>query len=680
MRGDRDNQGWHFKETVRLMKVMLKAGKACLVQQEREICVKLMERSAVLTEQLGKAVEPAGADEEDKEIAKRLHAEYFVLRTTLAWKQSRLDIAEHMFSKANIANDTLDPTSGEELADSLFEMGKDLLSGRQFELAARWLERALDVLDGIELEQLSQDASDLRLSIVHSYTKALLGLQTADARSKARDMMRLLETDYSEKMIVSLLKLDIILSEENVDAEQYYSVIHRIVLTVMLTANNIKTLMHHIHRLKNIQPDLAVKALDELLDLRLLKDSDKDEWVQKALVTRIWISTSKDNDKTGLRSLHELFDSIFHALRQPANVSATHAVQTLLWKRIESAFAAGHFETCESWCKLAVHQLLEKCGEINKSKIVRKLILCAIQQHEFNKARELFFQVSDSAKAAPITRYLMYKVSLRIEDMEFAAENLEAICKASSKDATFLYACVMEAQQVGNKKQTAQALQKVLGKYEHGAPPGVHLPALLRSMARLLTGELSAGSTPADQSMEELCKVFEGAIAAACKEGAKNGSATHKNVFNMTELEWFSRSSYNLALKGCAQISPQFLVRLIRACQRLIDILLERQPEADTDRAKLGLRAMFCSWLSACAHIVIARTEDNIEASLQSYLAVRSCGVSFRSRLPVQLMEETVAEPAQEDLKDKHFQLIKFELEAALKLLRWEDMDELFEV
>ncbi|KAF2096421.1 SPO22-domain-containing protein [Rhizodiscina lignyota] len=619
-----------FKETMRLMRIVLKAGKSCLVLGAMDMCVRLMERAADFEGALGKAAEGTG-EEDDKTVAIRLRAQYFVLRTTLAWKQSRLDIAEHMFSKANIPNSTLDPTSSEELSDSLFEMGKDLLGKRQFEVAARWLERSLDILDGTEIEQLSPDAGDLRLSIMQHYAKALLGLQTTDARSKARDIVTLMETDYAEKMIVSLLKLEIILSEETVDADQYYNVINRMIRTIMLTANNIKTLMHHIHRLKTISPCHAVTALDDLLELRLVEVSDKAEWIEKAMITRIWISTLNPDDGTALRSLQDFLEIAFRVLRQPPNVTATHAAQTLLWKRIESAFAAGHFDFAESWCQLAMHKLLENCGDINKSKVARKRILCSLSRQEFNRAREIYFQMPESSKAAPMTRYLMYKVALRSGDAEFAAENLEALCKSSSKDATLLYACVMEAQQAGNKQQTALALQKVLGKYDYGAPRGVHLPALLRCMTRLLTSEVPANSAPNDQIAEEICKVFTAAATQARKKGSvKNGDA--KDAFDTTELEWFSRCSYNLALKWCTDISPHHLIRLLSAC-----------------------------------------------ASHQSYLAVRICGRLYRERLPEQLKEETLSEPAQEDLKDKHFRLLKFELEAALKLLQWDDMDELFE-
>ena len=60
------------------------------------------------------------------------------------------------------------------------------------------------------------------------------------------------------------------------------------------------------------------------------------------------------------------------------------------------------------------------------------------------------------------------------------AECLDIVCCQASKDATLLYACVLEAQNKGDKQQTLLALQKVLQKYDHSAPAGIHLPALLR--------------------------------------------------------------------------------------------------------------------------------------------------------------------------------------------------------
>jgi len=103
--------------------------------------------------------------------------------------------------------------------------------------------------------------------------------------------------------------------------------------------------------------------------------------------------------------------------------------------------------------------------------------------------------MSDSGRDEAVTRYLMYQVGLRSGDEDFgmppafyshtwlinvAAECLDYICRSSAEDATLLYACVMEAQSTGSKRQVISALEKVLDKYEHSAPAGIHLPALLR--------------------------------------------------------------------------------------------------------------------------------------------------------------------------------------------------------
>jgi hypothetical protein len=104
--------------------------------------------------------------------------------------------------------------------------------------------------------------------------------------------------------------------------------------------------------------------------------------------------------------------------------------------------------------------------------------------------------MSDSSRDEPVTRYLMYKAGLGSGDMDLgedpapagcsrtltttAAECLDYICRSSAKDATLLYACVMEAQGTGDKKQAISALERVLDKYDYSAPAGIHLPALLR--------------------------------------------------------------------------------------------------------------------------------------------------------------------------------------------------------
>jgi tetratricopeptide (TPR) repeat protein len=95
-----------------------------------------------------------------------------------AWRQDRMDTAEHMFTKCKQLTRSVTPSTAESLADLLYEMGKALLEKRNYELAVRWLERAYDVLSDQNIEMLSSEAGELRLSIMlsmglyHSYIHA----------------------------------------------------------------------------------------------------------------------------------------------------------------------------------------------------------------------------------------------------------------------------------------------------------------------------------------------------------------------------------------------------------------------------------------------------------------------------------------------------------------------------
>jgi hypothetical protein len=55
---------------------------------------------------------------------------------------------------------------------------------------------------------------------------------------------------------------------------------------------------------------------------------------------------------------------------------------------------------------------------IIKNKNFRKMILCALNRHDLAAAREMFHRMPASSKTAPLTQYLMFKVSLRSGDRE----------------------------------------------------------------------------------------------------------------------------------------------------------------------------------------------------------------------------------------------------------------------
>jgi hypothetical protein len=175
------------KSCIRLMKVALKAARVCIERNEPNHATKILERAAEYQDVLGK--DSDGTNDQEKELANRLRVEYFAVRTTLvgfaagaswadvvrrpltqrqAWRQDRMDMAEHMFSKCKQLITALTPTTAESLADLMFEIGKDNLTKRNYETAVRWLERAHDLLGEQDLELLSPEAGELRLSTMHN--------------------------------------------------------------------------------------------------------------------------------------------------------------------------------------------------------------------------------------------------------------------------------------------------------------------------------------------------------------------------------------------------------------------------------------------------------------------------------------------------------------------------------
>lgn len=79
-----------------------------------------------------------------------------------------MDTAEHMFAKCKQLTPAFNSSAAENVSDLLYEIGKGLSEKRNYELGARWLERAYDILEEQSLEMLSAEAGELRLSIMQS--------------------------------------------------------------------------------------------------------------------------------------------------------------------------------------------------------------------------------------------------------------------------------------------------------------------------------------------------------------------------------------------------------------------------------------------------------------------------------------------------------------------------------
>ncbi|KMU92208.1 hypothetical protein CIHG_10010 [Coccidioides immitis H538.4] len=354
----------------------------CSVLSQFDIGLKILEKAALREEKLSTECSNAGRDD----ISLKLSAEYYILRIHLAWKQSRLDFAEHMLSKLPHQALQQDAVLVEQLSSLLFEVGKFLVEKKEYHEADKWLQRALEALSQRQLDMLSPDASDMRLCIIHGLVRANNALHTADSRIKVTRLLSILENEYGHRPEVMLLHLDVIQTQKDPDCKQYYDRLCAFLKTASASELNFKLIVHHIHQLRNCNSDLATDTL-ELLILERLAPYGNETFLERGFVTYVWMKTASPG---------------------------------LIWKKVAAAFDHKDYDTARNWCQLALHPLFANSGESNKCKIERRLIVCALECKAPGIAREVFSGLSEACKSEALTRYLMYRVALQDEDTDLA--------------------------------------------------------------------------------------------------------------------------------------------------------------------------------------------------------------------------------------------------------------------
>jgi Meiosis protein SPO22/ZIP4 like len=327
-----------------------------------------------------------------------------------------------MFGQIEIKKLISDHTAVEELSDILYEIGRDEYSKKRPDIAIRWLEWTLNILDDQNLEYLTDTAPDLKLSTLHLLIKCFLAVRSPESLLRAQSIMELMDAEFGDKMIVSLLKLELLSANSKPDPDVYHGVLLRLFRSIHLSRSNFKTIMHHLHKLRNIDPNEACKAIDEFLTIRLF-EQDKEEFIERAAVMRIWITTTTSTSTNMLTSLEELLGLISKNSKGPFSSAATHASQTLLWKVIEAEISQKRYDLAEKLCRMANHPTFSKCGEGSKAKLARKVMICALARHDLIAAREAFFSMPQAAQLHPQSRFLLYKVALRSQD-----DDLGSLC------------------------------------------------------------------------------------------------------------------------------------------------------------------------------------------------------------------------------------------------------------
>ncbi|KAI5289634.1 hypothetical protein KEM54_003528 [Ascosphaera aggregata] len=514
---------------------------------------------------------------DEKRILRRLSAEYHILRISLSWRQRRLDLAEHLFTKVSKTCIEQESSTAEALADLCYEIGTTHLEGKDFPLAVRWLERAADALAKHELEKLSADADELRLAVWHS-----LGFFATFIGSKKRGTAAR-TPEIRQKLTAS-------------------------------------------HRL-----DLAKDALYQLIFQRLGLQSNP-VLIGKGFVTYVWMQTSDSGSDDITEQLHSSATKLHSMRRESLNAEATYACLILIWKRIDQCFGLRDYATAEKWLQLARHPIFDNSGETNKSKISR--------------------------------------VALLDDDLNLATSCIEDLCQQGSEGKTYVQACVAESQRTGKTHHAALALQRLLNDMlESSTFDAVQLPVLLRCTARLLMSETDSSEPQRRDIENELCNIFDAVAAMVQAENylkAKKGV----NPFTLTELEWFSKNSYNIAVQHCSTWAPRNIQRLLIVSMKLTEFYPNSLESGIVEEVKK--RRMLCNFLCAIICMAQARAHPDPQGREEHYATSRKHILGFRQYL----LEHTNLD---EESLERHRTVLAFDFEAALRLHNFTDLSDIVE-
>ncbi|EDN07288.1 predicted protein [Histoplasma mississippiense (nom. inval.)] len=574
---------------LRLLKVALATARGCLDVDQLSLCLKILGKAAAREEVLSKRNQ--GSSTPDGSICKS-STEYYILRMVLSWRQDQMEITEHMFSKIDVEYLKHDPTMAERCAGVTYDIGKSMIIRGEHSSAACWLQRSYEALPQPEIGRIGENRRELQFAVLLARVRANMFLQHEHGETIVSSLLDILEQEYGNRLPVILLNLDVISKSPSPDSQRYYA---------------------------NILKQLLIQRLVLHNDIFIL---------EKCFVTFVWMQTALSELTAGLNSLLGLIEKLEESLRKPFSEEAAQASLILLWKKTNIAYERKEYDVAEKWCLLARHMMLPDAPAQGLGlSLDRKMILCALGKVDASKARQLFDDMPEASRSESLTQYLLYKVALLDKDTQLAMECLETLSKQGTGSEKYILACLAETRHIEDKYQEVIALRILLDILDKKSLDGIHLPALLRHTIRLLVSEVSSS----DQSIqleviENTCNVFEIATAKAIEYcDQENGSP-----FSISEMEWFSRNSYNLAVKYCT--------------------IWDIRP-------------------------VLSLVNTSIKADY--YLDSRNYIQFFRDVFNCETKNLEVAD--RNDLLQKHRTLLAFDFEAAVRLRQWESLSEIIE-
>ncbi|KAL1908545.1 Transcription factor [Sporothrix stenoceras] len=455
-----------------LLGIALRAAKACIDGEDTELGHLVLEKAATYRQTMTRLFigDKDENTERQKTKADQLGNSYLALQLTQLWRENELSDANKLYTDYESSNprDTLNTESLESMISALFQIGKSLLCRKEFAAAVTWLDRARESLSTMDQAALSSDMKELHLSITHSLAIACLGLQTPAGNQRAEELAQCLRTTITEDndRRVQLIQLELYASplSESFDASGYADVLLQMITTFKSSPEEFKLLHHHIQKLHNKSPGLGCKVLDEFM-LSLRHRDDAIEWIEKLIITRVWLLAHQRETKEELDAVQ----SVLSKLRIPIGADTASAAQTN--------------------------------GDVDAAKAV-------------------YVRMPWSSRDEPMTKYYLFKLSIKADDQDMATDCLRGITISADK-MKLLHACVLHARHENAPQFMVQAMKSLADAINHDPSSQVHAPALFRCTILMLRDmideaikdgdSLTEGSSAKkQQATQDLADIFGG--------------------------------------------------------------------------------------------------------------------------------------------------------------------------
>lgn len=660
--------------TTRCLRTALKTLRALLNADELDLAALITQRAAKCASVLTECRE-SSSHKDNRELLgtdlEQFHGELWLLRTTLAWKQNRLDLACLHLSKCTLSYSTSDHvTLAQKYADLAYEIGRAELKHKRFSSAVDWLNRSCQTCDDIEASQLGYDDGELRLCAMHDLGTALLGCGDYEAQQKAENLVNRLEAETGSKLATLLLKLELLAKRSPVSSSDYAATVTKLITSVILTDDTFKTILYHIQKLRDLNVPIAITTIEHFIRIRLFEAGNL-AWLEKTLVMRLWLCTVSNQDDMLLSKTLHLLNDLHNASVPVFGADATHAAHTLIWKCIETAYSTDQRPLALQWCRLALHVLFSSVGNTNRHKIARKMMQIALGIGDLTSAREAYDALSDDGRREPLSMYLAYKLGVRTGDDGMTSAALQGLSSSDMSDPDILYACVLEAQQAGSRGQAIDCLSKIVDSLAANTRATARLPILIRCTVRMLMTELQEDGADARLLCQEIVRLLR--IAATHEQVYTKATGSDPGD-ELAELYWIAKTSYNLALSHCESMESQPLIELLESCLVFTQLLRSRVGD-EKESTKLSRREATCQFLVATAQVINGRGQDNIESALQAFLQVREHVKEFQTLVDTTLEASTKTDSQDKSLGSMISEMIKYDLESIVRLQAWDDLD-----